>query len=427
MYCMISKGKLQVTHCCMYRNPDHECRLSGWLCMMALLILTVACSADSPQGPGTYAFDRQLIDQAGLTVVELTDASGLARVLIVPEYQGRVMTSTSAGLAGRSYGWMNHELIASGEPQAQFHAFGGEERFWLGPEGGPFSLYFAPGVEQRFEYWQVPALIDTEPFAVLEHTSHSVRFGRTAELTNAAGTVFELGIDRELRLLDATEVSQTLGSAVPEGLALVAYESVNTVQNRGSFAWNEQTGMPSIWMLSHFVPSEQTTVFIPYRTDASGVVVNDEYFGKVPEDRLIVRDGIIWFRADGAYRSKIGVPPQRATDFSGAWDPQRQVLTLVWSPVPEGQYRYVNSNWGEQDNPFDGDLINAYNDGPLEDGSLLGPFYELETSSPALELGPGESGTHVQRIMHFEGDPAYIDRLIGALFGLSTRQIGSVF
>lgn len=427
MKCVLSKGCLRAVLCCRLFNGNSGRRSTISSILPVMLLAMAACSGDTVPAEGTYAFDRNVIDQAGLTVVELTDETGQARVLIVPEYQGRVMTSSSDGLVGRSYGWMNHELISSGEPQKQFHAFGGEERFWLGPEGGPYSLYFAPGAEQRFENWQVPPLIDTEPFTVVEQRSNSVRFEKTAALVNAAGTVFELGIDRQVRLLDVAEVSQTLGHSVPEGLGLVAYESMNTVQNNGLFAWNEQTGMPSIWMLSHFVPSSQTTVFIPYRTDASGTVVNDEYFGKVPADRLIVREGIIWFRADGAYRSKIGVPPQRATDFSGAWDPQREVLTLVWSPVPEGEYRYVNSNWGEQQDPFEGDLINAYNDGPLDDGSILGPFYELETSSPALALGPDESATHVQRIMHFEGSPASMDYLLEALFGLTTEEIASIF
>ena len=27
--------------------------------------------------------------------------------------------------------------------------------------------------------------------------------------------------------------------------------------------------------------------------------------------------------------------------------------------------------------------------GPVEDGSIMGPFYEIETSSPGAELAPG--------------------------------------
>jgi hypothetical protein len=41
-----------------------------------------------------------------------------------------------------------------------------------------------------------------------------------------------------------------------------------------------------------------------------------------------------------------------------------------------------------------GDVINAYNDGPNDDGTQLGRFLELETSSPAAALKSGNSITH---------------------------------
>ena len=40
----------------------------------------------------------------------------------------------------------------------------------------------------------------------------------------------------------------------------------------------------------------------------------------------------------------------------------------------------------------------------------LGPFYELETSSPALALAPGESAEHVHRTLHFLGAQEYATR-----------------
>ena len=48
--------------------------------------------------------------------------------------------------------------------------------------------------------------------------------------------------------------------------------------------------------------------------------------------------------------------------------------------------------WEMQREPFKGDVINSYNDGPPAPGKPpLGPFYELETSSPALSLRPTSS------------------------------------
>ena len=42
-------------------------------------------------------------------------------------------------------------------------------------------------------------------------------------------------------------------------------------------------------------------VFIPYKQDAEGTIVNDEYFGKIPADMLIKENGIIYFKIDGLY------------------------------------------------------------------------------------------------------------------------------
>lgn len=59
--------------------------------------------------------------------------------------------------------------------------------------------------------------------------------------------------------------------------------------------------------------------------------------------------------------------------------------------------------WGVQEDPFAGDVINSYNDGPVEDGSIMGPFYEIETSSPGAELIPGASLVHIQKVVHIQG------------------------
>ena len=39
---------------------------------------------------------------------------------------------------------------------SHFNNYGGEERFWLGPEGGQFSLWFAPGAKQDLDHWLTP-------------------------------------------------------------------------------------------------------------------------------------------------------------------------------------------------------------------------------------------------------------------------------
>ena len=86
------------------------------------------------------------------------------------------MTSSASGNEGKSFGWINYKLIESGIVNGQFNPYGGEERLWFGPEGGPFSIYFQKGKEQVFANWQVPKEIDTKPFEIVSQTLGSISF-----------------------------------------------------------------------------------------------------------------------------------------------------------------------------------------------------------------------------------------------------------
>ena len=99
-------------------------------------------------------------------------------------------------------------------------------------------------------------------------------------------------------------------------MSLVAYESDNKITNTGKDAWKKETGLLSIWILGMFNPSPETTIVVPFKPGPEselGPAVNDAYFGKVPADRLVVRDkeGVLFFSGDGKHRSKIGISPAR--------------------------------------------------------------------------------------------------------------------
>jgi hypothetical protein len=85
-------------------------------------------------------------------VVLLSDAAGDSQVAVLPQLQGRVMTSTAEGAAGLSFGWINRELVASGKTVEHINVYGGEDRFWIGPEGGQFSVFFKKGVPFDLEH-----------------------------------------------------------------------------------------------------------------------------------------------------------------------------------------------------------------------------------------------------------------------------------
>ena len=74
------------------------------------------------------------------------------------------MTSSPDGLQEKGFGWINHALFESGDTLEHINPFGGEERFWLGPEGGQFSIFFEEGSDFNLETWQTPSLLDIESF-----------------------------------------------------------------------------------------------------------------------------------------------------------------------------------------------------------------------------------------------------------------------
>ena len=195
---------------------------------------------------GTYGSDLGFLKSNGLNVVELVSADGMARVSVVPEFQGRVMTSAASGLQGQSFGWISRKAIAAGFANPQFNPFGGEERFWIGPEGGPFSWYFKPGDEQVYANWKVPAFIDSEPFDIESSSDTEAVFTKTCALNNASGNEFKIGVRRAVKLLDKTALENLLGVKIPASVHSVAYGTENTLENLGTSAWTKETGMPSV-------------------------------------------------------------------------------------------------------------------------------------------------------------------------------------
>jgi hypothetical protein len=364
------------------------------------------------------------------TPLVLGEAPG-PQIVVAPEYQGRVLTSTVGGDGAPSFGWLGRAAISSHARQPHMNVFGGEDRFWLGPEGGQFALYFKKGDAFDLTHWQTPEGFDWGAWDVVRQSPTDVQFRKRLSLRNYSDTAFEIEVNRTVRLLGQPEIVTALGIAPASAIRAVAFESSNAVKNAGTIAWRPESGLVSAWILGMFNPSPATTIAIPYvqgPETTMGPVVNDAYFGKVPADRLIVAPAAIFFRGDGQFRSKIGLSPARATPVAGSYDATGRVLTLVQYTRPSGATRYVNSMWAIQQNPYEGDVINSYNDGPPSPGAPpLGPFYELETSSPALGLAPAEEHVHVHRTIHLAGPEADLDAVARAVLKVSLAEIAGAF
>ena len=130
------------------------------------------------------------------------------------------------------------------------------------------------------------------------------------------------------------------------------------------------------------------------------------------------------FRCDGQHRSKIGLGPSRARPILGSYSPSARLLTIVTFDKPADATRYVNSMWEMQKEPYGGDVVNSYNDGPTEPGKPpLGGFYEMESSSPAAMLKPGEKLVHRHTTLHFVGEGAALDAIASPTLGTRVTQL----
>jgi hypothetical protein len=345
----------------------------------------------------SFADDVAFLERHGEVIV-LGD-----RVAVSPTYQGRVMTSAAAPDA-RSLGWINRSFVERGATGTTFDNYGGEDRFWLGPEAGQYGLYFPPGADFSLEAWRVPRELQGGAWNVTERSATSVTMTATMTVSNWSGTMFRIAVERTVRLLESEASS-------------VAYETVNAIRNAGDEAWTRSGGLVSIWILGMYPPTADTWVIVPFDPNGNGPLVNDRYFGKVAPDRLHVRDGHVLFRGDARHRSKIGVAAGRAMPVLGSFSAAARLLTVVGFDGPVAGAPYVDSMWERQDDPYSGDVVNSYNDGDPAG------FYELETSSPGAELAPGESLVHTHKTAHHIGPVGALEPIAAERFGVSLHTL----
>ena len=377
--------------------------------------------------PGTFGYDLAFLQQHD-SVIVLSADQGSSQVIVSPKYQAKVFTSTAQGPEGPSFGWVNHKAF-SGPENKHMNGYGGENRFWLGPEGGKFSLFFKPGTSMVFDNWKTPAPFDTEAWNVVSHSDSGVSLQKEMQLVNYHGTPIQLMVNRSVHILNRQQVSEKIGLPMADSVKVVGYQTENLITNKGKDAWTEATGMPCIWMLDMFKPSSSTTIVVPFRNEAGDSfdkVATTNYFGEIPADRLKHTNDALFFKADGKSRGKLGVVPTKARPVAGSYDPQHGILTVILFDVDPAA-KYLNQEWNTTRPSFSGDAVNAYNDGPLADGSQMGPFYEIESVSPAAFLAPGASLSHHHAVFHFTGSEANLNIIAQKLLGITLSDIKKAF
>ena len=377
---------------------------------------------------GTFGYDLQYLSDKDSLVVLSSDDS-LSQVIVSPKYQAKVFTSTAAGEKGKSLGYLNYKALDLKEINEHMNGYGGENRFWLGPEGGRYSIYFQPGTKQVYENWHTPQPFDIEPWDVISSGKNSVELKKKMEVANYMGNKMLLNVDRKISLLSTSDIQTALGINTGDKIKAVAYTTENIITNLNDFAWTKETGTICIWMLDMFNTAPNSLTIVPFNNgdeQTLGTIATTDYFGEIPADRLKIRENLLFLKTDGKCRNKLGLNVKRTKAIAGNYDPDSKRLTITtFNTDPNGTY--LNQEWNPEKDPLTGDALNAYNDGPLEDGSIMGPFLEVESASPAAFLQPGETLQHNHNVFHFVGEEADLTLITEALFGISIKDIKSVF
>jgi hypothetical protein len=397
--------------------------------LLAGSAMLCACHSNNKMGAagykeGTFGYDLNFLQKKD-SVIVLKSEDGAAKVVISPKYQGKVFTSTAEGDTGKSFGWINYKAFDA-KTDAHMNAFGGEDRLWLGPEGSKFALFFKPGTKMDFDNWHTPAAFDHESWTLVNKDDKEVTLSKDMDLQNYAGTDLKLKVERNIRLFKREDVQKALDVQPDSSIKVVGIRTENSITNAGSNAWTTETGAPCLWNLDMFRPSPSVVIVIPYKKDASGKVATTDYFGQIPPDRVKYDNNPLYFKADGKSRGKLGMPANRTRGMAGSYDAANNVLTIIQFDV-KSDGTYLNQEWRTDRDPLVGDAVNAYNDGPLADGSQMGPFYELESVSPGAFLKPGEKLSHLHSIFHFTGNKAGLNDIALKTLGVSLKDIESAF
>ena len=386
-------------------------------------------------------------------VLELCNKFG-ARVAVCPEWNGRVMTSTSDGLDGPSYGLIHvAELDAL---QTSRGLLGGEDQILLSPENGQFGLYRETEVdehESRFSMSRNPRrlpkgfqegqfTVDMAPPA-----SPQIRMRRSVQITNAAGTMFDFDIARTVRLLGVETIYQIFGDSVAMSLeqtdvSYVGFETINTLYNHGS-PLKRENGLVSIGIRGMFNSNQEMAMIVPFRSSEDtglGPAVCSDFFEASPHGRLRMLPQAALLRADSKSRCQVGISRNRAVPFLGAIDFRAGLLTLMTFNMPPNPWEldYVSNAYcettdnsvldfvstrkhplREKDAPYSGEVVRAYNHGFTVPGRPpTAQFYEFDVFSPARTLNQRESLIHHQFTIHINADNQTLTYIVKAVLGV---------
>lgn len=388
---------------------------------VSIALIFLCCVAINAHALTSFQEDLAYIRQYDTPLV-LQSKNRQQQIVISAMHQARILTSTAAGDLGLSNGWLNRQSVARGQGNV-----GGENRTWLAPIGSKLSVFYPPKKAITSENWRVPPGLKAQNYQVIEvGESHAVMQKKSLRLENHIGTPFLVDIVRELRLYTAPDIKHYLNIALPKNVSYVGFGSLTTLTNVGE-DWHKNTGALAIWNLGMYQGTDDAVAIIPAHASVPNIGSIHQYLYPLDATRLAFKKSAFFYKVDGRYRSKVGMPAQYSQALIASYAPSLRRLTLIKfsfsrsSPYPIAV---------EDDVPLStpGDVTNVYNHGGMN-GELLGSasFYELETASPMVALKTGAAIKHTHQTFHFFGEPAALNPITTSLLGIPITRVAQAF
>jgi hypothetical protein len=318
------------------------------------------------------------------------------RIVICPDWNGNVMTSTCDGIDGNSFGLINVKAIDAGKTDWFYNSHGGEDQFIFLPETGTFVIDSLPQ----------PSVL---------------RMRRSVRLNADHGNRAELDIIRTVRLLERHEIHFAFGNAAAISLdqmdvSFVGFVTVNSIVNSAirSPSWSHPV---SIQVRGMFNSGQSTVAIIPFQSVnenelESAVPVDTDFFGSSPHGRLRFLPSAVLLRTDGKLRCQVTTSRNQIKPVLGAIDFREGTLTLVAFDL-ELPY------WDESEQ-----TVRAYNHGPSFPGETeFAQFYEFNIFSLIHELPHGETQTLHQYTLHINADNRTLTYLVQEVLGVEYEQV----
>jgi hypothetical protein len=342
-------------------------------------------------------------------VVILGDKQG-TMLAITPEYGGKVIAMSVAGINGKNLIWPNPKI--------------GTEQFWNGEKldwnlGGA-RTWIAPEADfylDKEQNWFVPDAMDPGNYQSDRQEDKLLVCSNEFNVKNVKDQDYHLKIVRTVELLDSPP------DFVDEDMQYVGMRFTHELINLSDQTIGRDVEYVGLWSLIQLDTAGTMIIPITKNPGYNNVTARDygpTNFNTVPPERITIGDNWISVKIDGKFRCKLGFAPWAARNgiaylSSYQKNSDQGILYLKQFDVdPEGLY--LDHPWKK---PFDyGDAIQMYND----DGRF-GGFCEIECHGPTRVLEPNEKLGHTVTLSIIIGDLERLKEIAGAKLSVNMNEV----